>query len=64
MGDNDVLGGVLVDQLYFDTTRLPRAIEMNLKASDGLMIFDIVHIIKKNLWKEVEEGMRAGGNIQ
>lgn len=64
MGDNDVLGGVLVDQLYFDTTRLPRAIEMNLRASDGLMIFDIVHIINKNLWKEIEEGMRAGGNIQ
>jgi len=64
MGNNDVLGGVLVDQLYFDTTRLPRAIEMNLKASDGLMIFDIVHIINKNLWKEVEDGMRAGGNIQ
>lgn len=64
MGDNDVLGGVLVDQLYFDTSRLPRAIEMNLRASDGLMIFDIVHIIKKNLWKEVEEGMRAGGNIE
>lgn len=64
MGKNNVLGGVLVDQLYFDTTRLPRAIEMNLRASDGLMIFDIVHIINKNLWKEVEEGMRAGGNIK
>ena len=64
MGDNDVLGGVLVDQLYFDTSRLPRAIEMNLRASDGLMIFDIVHIINKNLWKEVEDGMRAGGNIK
>ncbi len=64
MGDNDVLGGVLVDQLYFDKTRLPRAIEMNLRASDGLMIFDIVHIINENLWKEVEDGMRAGGNIE
>ena len=64
MGDNDVLGGVLVDQLYFDKSRLPRAIEMNLRASDGLMIFDIVHIINAGLWKEVEEGMRAGGNIQ
>ena len=64
MGDNDVLGGVLVDQLYFDTSRLPRAIEMNLRASDGLMIFDIVHIINKNLGKEVEDGMRAGGNIK
>lgn len=64
MGDNDVLGGVLVDQLYSDTSKLPRAIEMNLRASDGLMLFDIVHIINKNLWKEVEEGMRAGGNIK
>ena len=64
MGDNDVLGGVLVDQLYFDKSRLPRAIEMNLRASDGLMIFDIVHIINENLWKEVEDGMRAGGNIK
>lgn len=64
MGDNDVLGGVLVDQLYFDKSRLPRAIEMNLRASDGLMLFDIVHIINENLWKEVEEGMRAGGNIK
>lgn len=64
MGDNDVLGGVLVDQLYFDKSRLPRAIEMNLRASDGLMIFDIVHIINAGLWKEVEEGMRAGGNIK
>jgi hypothetical protein len=25
------------------------------------MVFDIVHIINKNLWKEVEEGMREGG---
>lgn len=64
MGDNDVLGGVLVDQLYFDKSRLPRAIEMNLRASDGLMLFDIVHIINENLWKEVEDGMRAGGNIK
>ena len=64
MGDNDVLGGVLVDQLYFDKSRLPRAIEMNLRASDGLMIFDIVHIINANLWREIEDGMRAGGNIK
>ena len=37
---------------------------MNLRASDGLMLFDIVHIINENLWKEVEDGMRAGGNIK
>ncbi len=64
LGNNDVLGGILVDQFYNDRDRLSRAIEMNLYASDGLMVFDIVHIIEKNLWKEVENGMRAGGNIR
>ena len=37
--------------------------EMNLRRSDGLMVFDIVHIITKNLWKEVEEGMKRGGSL-
>lgn len=64
MGDNKVLGGVLVDQFYTNRPNLTRSIEMNLKASDGLMLFDIVHIINKNLWQEVEDGMRAGGNIK
>jgi len=27
------------------------------------MVFDIVHIITKNLWKEVEEGMKRGGSL-
>jgi hypothetical protein len=36
---------------------------MNLSSSDGLMIFDIVHIIEKDMWKYVEKGMREGGAI-
>ena len=36
---------------------------MNLRRSDGLMVFDIVHIIQKNLRKEVEKGMREGGSL-
>jgi len=36
---------------------------MNLRESDGLMVFDIVHIIRKDLWKEVEEGMRRAGAL-
>lgn len=55
------MGGVLVDQFYNNPAKLSKAITMNLKLSDGLMVFDIVHIINKNLWKEVEEGMREGG---
>lgn len=59
--NNKFMGGVLVDQFYNNPAKLSKAIAMNLKLSDGLMVFDIVHIINKNLWKEVEEGMREGG---
>lgn len=51
-------GGVLVDQFYENRPQLSRSIAMNLQASDGLMVFDIVHIIRKNLWKEIEEGFK------
>ena len=57
-------GGILVDQFYDEPEKLSRSIEMNLKESDGVMLFDIVHIIHKGLWKEVEDGMRAGNMIQ
>lgn len=59
--DNKFMGGILVDQFYDNPAKLSKTIAMNLKLSDGLMVFDIVHIISKNLWKEVEEGMREGG---
>lgn len=62
--DNKFAGGILVDQFYTKPEKLPAAIEMNLKASDGLMVFDIVHIIDKNLWDEVKQGMQAGGAIK
>lgn len=61
---NKFLGGILVDQFYSNPDKISKAIEMNLKESDGLMVFDIVHIITKNLWKEVEEGMIAGGALK
>ncbi len=58
MNGHPFLGGILVDQFYENRSQLSRTIAMNLQASDGLMVFDIVHIIRKNLWKEVEEGFR------
>lgn len=63
LGDNKFLGGLLVDQLYGDVDRIPQAIAMNLKESDGLMIFDIVHIINRNLWDKIRQGMILGGAI-
>jgi uncharacterized lipoprotein YddW (UPF0748 family) len=56
------LGGILVDQFYDNRPQLSRTIAMNLQASDGLMVFDIVHIINKNLWKEVEDGFKMAEN--
>lgn len=62
--ENKFIGGILVDQFYDNPSKLPETIAMNLKKSDGLMVFDIVHIIQKNLWKEIEAGMIAGGVLR
>ena len=61
---NKFLGGILVDQFYSQRPKLTESIYQNLKDADGLMVFDIVHVIEKNLWAEVEDGMRKGGNIK
>ena len=58
LGNNEFLGGILVDQFYEFPEKLSETIRENLKDSDGLMVFDIVHIITKNLWNEVAKGMK------
>jgi hypothetical protein len=55
-------GGILVDQFYENRPQLSRSIAMNLQASDGLMVFDIVHIIRENMWKEVEAGFQMASD--
>lgn len=64
LGGHPFYGGVLVDQLYGTPRKLSAAIKMNLQKSDGLMIFDICHLIARpELWKEVEQGMKEGGML-
>lgn len=63
MGNNKFYGGILVDQLYGNVDRIPESIAMNLNNSDGLMVFDIVHIINRDLWDQVRQGMILGGNL-
>ena len=58
MGNNKFLGGILADQFNENHEGLTESIKMNLETSDGLMIFDIVHIINKDMWDAVEKGMR------
>ncbi|MDD2960631.1 MAG: alpha amylase family protein [Muribaculaceae bacterium] len=41
-------GGLYVEGYKKDVNQFKKAVKMNLKESDGLMIFDIVHIINRN----------------
>ncbi len=62
MNGRKFLGGILVDQFYENRPQLSRSIAMNFQKSDGLMMFDIVHIIRKNMWKEVEDGFKMAAD--
>lgn len=52
-------GGMYVEQYYKNPDNFDRAVKMNLKKSDGFMLFDLCHIIHKDwfdrLKKSVEE---------
>jgi len=54
---NSFYGGILASQFYNQRKDLTRSIIMNLQESDGVMIFDVSHIIEKNLWNDVQNGM-------
>lgn len=65
LGDRPFYGGMYVEQYYGDPDRFERAVKMNLKKSDGFMLFDMCHIIYKNWFdilkkaiSEAEEEMR------
>jgi len=65
LGGHPFYGGLLVDQLYGTPDKLSTAIKMNIEKSDGLMVFDICHLIARpELWKEVEKGMKEGGMLK
>lgn len=55
-------GGLYVDQYKDNPTQFVRAMKMCRKKTDGVMIFDVVHIINNGWWKELEEGIK--GDIQ
>ena len=48
-----------VEDYKRDTTQFKRAVEMNLRESDGLMVFDIVHIIQRNWWGPLKRAIAA-----
>lgn len=55
LGGHPFIGGMLVDQLYAEPQKIPEAVRMNLCESDGLMVFDICHLIASpELWKAIK----------
>lgn len=56
-----VTGSLYVDQYGDDAERFTRAVAEALRGTDGLMIFDIVHIIDRDWWSVLAEGIAEGG---
>jgi len=52
-----IIGSIYVDQYGNDNEQFTRAVNMALNESDGIMIFDIVHIINKNWWSALYNGV-------
>lgn len=56
-GDVPVIGGLYVEQYKGFPEQFIRAMRMCRSKTDGLMIFDIVHIINYGWWDVLAEGM-------
>lgn len=58
-----VTGSIYVEQYEGDLDLFGRAVSQALKSSDGLMIFDVCHIINRNWWNELEKAVKRGEKI-
>ena len=56
-----VTGSLYVEQYKDDWSQFGKAIRQVLKDTDGLMVFDIVHIINRGLWDQLAEAVRQSG---
>lgn len=56
-GKVPVYAGIYVEQYQKNASQFIKALKMCRKKSNGVMVFDIVHVIEKNWWKELKEGL-------
>lgn len=54
-----VIGSLYVEQYDGNSEQFERAVAEALRSTDGLMIFDVAHIIKRNWWQPLAEGAAA-----
>ena len=58
MGDNPFLGGINVPDYAGNPEQFQKAVRMNLEKSDGLMIFDMVHLVDYGWWDELADAIK------
>lgn len=58
-GAAPVIGSLYVEQYKEDFSRFSAAVKQVRKDTDGLMVFDIVHIINHSLWDELTDAMNV-----
>jgi hypothetical protein len=56
MGAAPLYGGLYVEQ-YPDAEQFTKAMEMCRRKTDGVMVFDIVHIINRGWWDAFKAGI-------
>ena len=58
-GAAPLIGSLYVEQYDGDAEQFGRAVAEALRQTDGLMIFDVMHIIKRDWWQPLAEGIAA-----
>jgi len=53
-----VIGSIYVEQYLGEMNKFRPAVEQALKSTEGVMVFDIVHLNKHHLWKDLEKAMK------
>lgn len=59
-GKVPVIGSIYVEQYEGDKEQFLRSVAEALRSTDGLMIFDLVHIVNRNWWDALEQGIASG----
>jgi uncharacterized lipoprotein YddW (UPF0748 family) len=54
MGAAPLLGSIYVDQYKMDKVQCAKAMQMCLDKTNGLMIFDMVHIVERDWWDAIK----------
>ena len=57
--ENPFLGGMYVEDYRGNPEQFRKAVRMNLDKSDGLMVFDLVHIVNFGWWDDLAEAVNG-----